>query len=118
MVDWPSTLPQRPLADDWSEELPDLLLRSPMDIGPAKTRRRTTAGVTPVQASFRMTPTELAAFRTFYQTTVVSGSVPFDWVHPITGETLSWQIVPKPRITPYRSNSPNYRVSLQLEALP
>ncbi|QLH37711.1 MAG: hypothetical protein HWD60_00095 [Defluviicoccus sp.] len=41
---WPSSLPQKPLVDGFSETAPNLVVRSPMDVGPAKVRRRATAG--------------------------------------------------------------------------
>ena len=54
MAVWPLDLPQKPLLQGFSETLPNLVTRSPMDIGPAKVRRRSTAGVTQLQCVFRL----------------------------------------------------------------
>ena len=43
-IDWPATLPQEILAEGYEEGLPDVLVRTKMDAGPDKVRRRATAG--------------------------------------------------------------------------
>ena len=73
MAAWPSDLPQKPLVQGFSETPPNLLTRSPMDIGPAKVRRRSTAGVTVLQCVFRLTTTQRASLLTFWQTTLAGG---------------------------------------------
>ncbi len=42
---WPPSLPQRPLAQGFSEQAPDTLIRTQMEAGPPKVRRRFTAGI-------------------------------------------------------------------------
>ena len=45
MTSWPATLPVSPLLDGFIETVPETIIRTDMDQGPAKTRQRTTAGV-------------------------------------------------------------------------
>jgi len=52
---WPPSLPQSPLGDSFAEQPPNLIVRSPMDVGPAKVRRRSTAGVSRLQLAQRAT---------------------------------------------------------------
>jgi len=114
---WPASLPQRPLADGFSETTPNLLVRSATDIGPAKARRRTTAGVTKLKAAFRLSPAQLAAFRSFFAADLQGGALSFSWTHPVTGAVGSFRIVPPPSIEPIAAGIA-WRVSLDLELLP
>ena len=80
---WPASLPQfvdRP----HTEGMPDALLRTPMDAGPAKTRRRFTAGIKPVKAQMDLTAAQAATFETFFDVTLKAGALAFDWVLPRT----------------------------------
>ena len=43
---WPPSLPQGPRLEDLEETPPTLAIRTGMDVGPAKVRRRAVAGVT------------------------------------------------------------------------
>jgi len=86
---WPSELPQNILAQGYKGGLPNNLLRQPMGVGPAKVRRRGTVAVEPVTGNILCTPTELAALITFYETTLLDGSLRFRWVDPLTGDTTT-----------------------------
>ncbi len=114
---WPASLPQRPLADGFAETPPNLLVRSATDIGPAKARRRATAGVTRLRAAFRLSPSQLATFRSFFASDLQGGALSFSWVHPVTGALGSFRIVPPPTIEPVAAGIA-WRVSLDLELLP
>ena len=114
---WPSSLPQRPRADDFAETPPNLLVRSTTDTGPAKVRRRTTAGVTKMRASFRLTAAQLAAFRSFYEIDIEHGALPFSWTHPITGASGLFRIVEPPTYEAV-ANGLAWRLSVVFEILP
>jgi len=86
---WPASLPQRLLIKSYSESPADVLLRTSMDFGPAKVRRRGTAGPRPVSGSIIVTAAELATFKTFFNTTLLGGSLRFRWRDPIiSGQTM------------------------------
>ncbi|MBK8211485.1 MAG: hypothetical protein IPK78_17585 [Rhodospirillales bacterium] len=114
---WPASLPQRPFADGFSETPPNLLVRSATDIGPAKARRRATAGVTKLKAAFRLSPGQLATFRSFFDSDLQGGVLSFSWTHPVTGAVGAFRIVPPPSIEPVAAGMA-WRISLDLELLP
>ena len=116
MADWPVSLTQGPLLSSYQEEFPDILLRSTMDMGPAKVRRRFTAGVTKITASYILDATDLDTFETFYRTTINSGATAFNYPHPRTLASVVARITKPPSYTPVSGT--HYMVDLEMEILP
>jgi len=114
---WPTSLPQRPLSDGFSETPPNLLVRSATDIGPAKVRRRATVGVSRLKAAFRLSPAQLTTFRSFFASDLQGGALSFSWTHPGTGAVGAFRIGSPPSIEPIAAGIA-WRVSLDLELLP
>ena len=114
---WPATLPQEPLADGYSEQAPNTVLRSQMEAGPPKLRRRFTAGVRTIECQLRLTPAEVADLDLFFTETVAGGSLPFDWKHPRTGTAQTFRWVEPPTYTPLARGT-RWRATLRLEILP
>lgn len=117
-ISWPLSLPQVPNRG-YTEELGVLVLRTPMDKGPAKQRRR---GVRPdtLNVSFLMTGTQVETLRSFIDNTI-QGVARFDFTHPRTSSTVEVRIVPKDGGTMFNLQyvAPDYyTVSLQFEILP
>jgi hypothetical protein len=112
---WPATLPQKPLQSGWKETFADTGIRTKMEVGPAKTRRRTTAGVKPHEAAFYMTWEEVETLETFYNTTLASGTLEFQWEHPRTGETEDWRFTGPPEIMSWGTG---FQVTFGLEQMP
>lgn len=81
---WPSTLPQLVLRDSYSEKPGDNTIETPVDAGPAKSRRRFTASVRRFGVSLKMTTAQMATFESFWEGTLACGALPFAWVHPRT----------------------------------
>ncbi len=84
-----SDKPVMPLAQDG--ELEDVALRTPSTAGyeqvrPQFTRARRTFGPLLYPA---LSDTDTAALRTFEQTTLINGTAPFSWTHPISGTTYT-----------------------------
>jgi len=117
MPAWPSTLPQKPLGDGFTETPPNLVVRSQTDVGPAKTRRRATAGVTRLQMAFRLTPAQLATFRAFLDDDLAGRALSFSWTHPVTGAAGSFRIVDPPTWEPIAGGIA-WKLGLVLEMLP
>lgn len=82
MPTWPGTLPQKPLKSSYSRSSKALLIRSPMDAGPAKVRRRTTAGTQPFSVAYRMTSAQKATFEAWVSSDLGDGAMTFDLPNP------------------------------------
>ena len=78
-IDWPSTIPQAFQQDSFSEATASAVLRTSMDTGPTKVRRRTTSNPDIWSGRMILTSTELADFKTFYRTTSKYGSERFNF---------------------------------------
>lgn len=74
---WPADLPQRVLADSFSETLADGRLRTAMETGHAKSRRRFSSAPKPVAAAFKVTPDQKARLERFWEEEIAGGSLPF-----------------------------------------
>lgn len=115
MTTWPTSLP-RPTVDSFSETTPNNSIRSSMDKGPAKVRRRTTANVRPISFSLKLEPSLVDVVDEFYIDTTASGSLSFDFVHPRTLETVEARFVEPPS---YKElGNALFNVSISLEVLP
>jgi hypothetical protein len=115
---WPTSLPQSP-QKGYSETGGVLVLRSPMDSGPAKQRRRGARPQT-MQLSFIMTSAQVAVLENFVEDTL-RGTARYGFRHPRTQAMVEVRIVPQSDGVMYTNTylAPDYwTVSLQLEVLP
>ena len=115
---WPPSLPQLPTTD-YSEKGGLNILRTPMDSGPAKQRKR---GLKPseLQVTYIMSPTQITTFETFVFTTL-NGTARFGITHPRTKLVVEARIIPQSSGDLFSYgyiNESRYTVSLQLEILP
>lgn len=113
MPTWPPSLPQQPLVDGLQETLPDVALRTQMDAGADKVRRRHTAAVRPLTVAFLLDGAQSETLDAFYAD---NAALPFDWEHPRTGAAISLRFVGPPRFTAHGSS--RWRAELSLEVLP
>lgn len=90
---WPPTLPVYPLADAYSEGLPNNQLRSQPSAGPAKVRPKGSPGPRPLRASFLLTSDQVDTLYEFAETTLGHGTLRFQWTHPRTGATIETRMV-------------------------
>lgn len=78
MATWPFTLPQTFAAGGDYQEIPGTTaLRTTMDAGITKIRRRQTRAESRVQGSILLTTAQAAQFMFFYETTLKGGSLSF-----------------------------------------
>ena len=115
---WPLSLPQSP-QKGFTETGGALILRTPMDAGPAKQRRR---GARPqgLQVSFVMTTAQTIILEDFVKTTL-EGVKRFSFTHPRLNTAVETRIVPQGegQLYSFTYLAPEYwTVSLQLEILP
>jgi hypothetical protein len=115
MVDYPSTLPA-PLISDFQESTPDFTIRTDMDAGVAKVRRRFSAAATPIQFTLLLTEPQAVTLDTFFRTTTAGGSLEFNMAHPRTGNTVTCRFSAPPAYA--LQGHRLYRVAMQMEILP
>lgn len=114
---WPPSLPAFVLEEGFSESLADVVLETGMDVGPPKIRRRSTAASRPMKATVQMTAEQWGTFKTFFATTLKGGSLPFDWVDPLTQAATTYRFrKPAPQMSV--RGGVNCVVYLTLEVMP
>jgi hypothetical protein len=111
---WPASLPA-PLLDGYQETEPDLVLRTEMEVGPAKVRRRAEKGVWRVAFELHLTAAQKGALRDFYRGSAGGGAVPFAWTDVETGTGYAARFVGPPV---FRQLGVRYRAQIELEILP
>ena len=79
MPTWPASLPQYLLTRNYSESAPNLVIRTTMDAGPAKVRRRFTAGVRPIDGLVILTDDQLGVLDGFFLNDCAGGAIAFSW---------------------------------------
>ena len=114
---WPASLPQLVAVDGYGESPPDTALRSGMDTGPAKVRRRTTAGIRPLSVQQHLDAGQVEILDAFYVETLQGGALAFDWVHPRTQSLATLRFVRPPAYRPQGSDAA-WRSIMQLEIVP
>lgn len=97
---WPSELPTDWLIAGYDEQMPDVLIRTQMEAGIPKVRRRYTTAVSPLSLSQVMTADEIATLEAFYIATLGRGAKRFSMTHPRTGESVELRFVSPPRWQP------------------
>jgi hypothetical protein len=116
MAVWPGTLPQSLNLEGFESQLASNVVRTPMDVGPAKQRLRSTAAPQPLRGKIIFNIEEFALFEEFFISTLSGGALEFEWVHPITRQFCIMRFTEPPKygaITPI-----NITVSMALEILP
>jgi|DEB19_MinimDraft_2_1074335.scaffolds.fasta_scaffold07070_3 hypothetical protein len=115
---WPVTLPQKPRTD-YSETKGVIVLRTSMDAGPAKMRRRGKRTDT-MQVSYALSTAQVAILDAFI-TDSLKGTIRFGFPHPRTGAVIEVRIVPQQDGAMFSLGyilPELYSVSLELEVLP
>jgi len=94
---WPASLPDCP--QSWQETEIDVLIRTEMDVGIEKTRRRYTGKRMAVQVSWTITANLYHVFIDFFETTLKQGIDTFDYDHPITKVATEYRFTEPPSIS-------------------
>ena len=116
---WPETLPQYP-QKGYTEDKGFNLVKTPMDAGPAKIRKRSNRPDM-LNVTYIMTSDELVTLQDFVEN-VILGTARFGIIHPRTSiPDTEVRIVPQGEGVLYNTTylAPGYyTVTLQLEVLP
>lgn len=110
MTAWPATLTIT--RDSYSETPPDRVIRSNMDTGPQKTRRRSSSAVRPIQLRLFLTDDQVETLDEFFD---ANDALVFDFVDVRTGDTKRTRFTAPPTYTP---NETMWEVAVKLEYLP
>jgi len=113
METWPVTLPQVLLSDGYGEKANPYVVRTDMEVGPTKARRRVSSGVTDIQGRLVLTTAQVVILDNFYLNTVNCVDS-FSWVHQRTKAASVYRFVEAPEYTHLEGK---WNVSLSLEIL-
>ena len=114
-VPWPSQLQQLVNEQSFSYNFGETVLRSDVDIGPKKLRRRYTRPINTASVSIDLTVAQYNIFYTFFFTTINAGVTPFELAHPITGVLKEWRFTEPPVVRPI--GGINFTVNMSWEEL-
>ena len=115
-VQWPTTLQQLMNEANFGNEFGDTVLRSDMEVGPPKTRRRNTRGYDNFTTSIELTVTQYNTFKTFYNTSLNGGVLAFEIEHPITRVLSEFKFAANPTVRSLGGGI--FRVNMAWEEVP
>ena len=93
---WPATLQQLLNRDSFSLQKQDTKIRTNVETGPIKSRRRFSAPQIKMNCQIWVNDDVYSDWVTFFDTTLEDGNLTFDFDHPITGVSMEWRIVGTP----------------------
>lgn len=115
---WPAGLPQNPFATDGAAYVPvDNFIRTNMESGPPKVRRRFTAEYEDFSFTIIINRAQLATLMSFIDVTL-KGTKAFDWIDFRTGLTATYRFKKKPSQQWYGGDGEWWTVSVELEKIP
>lgn len=90
-ANWPVSLPTEVYRDQYQDQAEDDRLKFEVESGPAKTRSRTSIEQDLLRIAIGpLTRVQTATLDTFRRTTLIRGTLPFNFTHPRTGVTLEF----------------------------
>lgn len=113
---WPTYINSIALVDGYSEEPQTNVVEFKPDIGPSKSRRRSSLANDIVNFEQIYSADEYDDLLNFFRRTLADGSLPFTMVHPRTLQTATWRFVTPLKISEFIPNS-EYRVQFSLRLL-
>jgi len=113
-ITWPDLLPATLLIDGFSKQPQSSVIRTAMDSGPQKARRRYTARTVKYSGKQIFDGAELAVFEQFYQFTLADGVLRFNFTDPTTLELAEFRFAADYTVTAIDGL---FEVSMQLERL-
>lgn len=100
MDSWPVELQQRLNSTGFELQFGSSLIRSSMDIGPAKVRSQFTDAIDIYKCQILLDHADFDALRTFYKTTLNNGAIRFLFNDPFTETATEFRFVEPPNIKP------------------
>lgn len=97
---FPTELQDKLNQDSFSHTFGETAIRSSVDIGPAKVRRRFTAPVDIYQCSIKLIYSDYLILKNFFDNTLNGGVLPFEYTDPFLGTTQEFRFTQPPTLTP------------------
>jgi len=113
-INWPELLPSGLLEEGFSKQPQDNVIRTSMDAGPKKARRRYTARTVKYSGKQVFDTAELAVFEQFYHNVIADGVLRFNFSDPVTLEIAEFRFTEKYTVS---GKEGQYEVTMQLERL-
>lgn len=119
MPAWPASLPQQPELRSVRLTAPtNAVSRRQMDVGPPKSRRRSTASIRPLSCTFTpLTEAQAVTFQEFFEDDLAAGTLSFTMDHPITDAQITVKFTDAGYNLTTRGRDA-YAVAVRLEILP
>lgn len=95
-IAWPAGLPD--CAESWEEFDQPVTVRTNMEIGPPKVRRRFTRTMRGVRVSFTMDHAQAMQLRDYFEVDLQGGVLEHSFRHPFRGGVEAFRFVEAPRI--------------------
>jgi hypothetical protein len=90
-ISWPELLPSGLLEEGFNKQPQGNVIRTAMDAGPKKTRRRYTARTVKYSGKQVFDAAELAVFEQFYHNVLADGVLRFNFTDPVSLETAEFR---------------------------
>ena len=118
---WPTSLPQKPLVDGYKRILPNNLIRSSMDTGSDKVRKRGRFKPQEISASYVLTAAQRNTLENFVHNSLAEGAICFNWPHPELNKLVRARLKASNdgilEFSPYRDTT-RWSVTLKIEIWP
>jgi len=118
---WPTSLPQKPLVDGYKRVLPNNLIRSSMDTGSDKVRKRGRFKPQEISASYVLTAAQRNTLENFVHNSLAEGAICFNWPHPELNKLVRARLKASQdgilEFSPYRDTT-RWSVTLKIEIWP
>jgi len=118
---WPGSLTRTPRVAELQEDAPAIVIRSEVDAGPAKIRRRFTGDLRRFTIGLDLRRSEVEVFDLWFREQTYGGALSFSWKHPRKGTAADFRFLSTPT---YRPKAPRgdgnewWTVSFDVEMLP
>ena len=113
---WPITLPEYFDSRGYSESPKSQVIKSSVDVGPAKLRRRYTTDTKDIKGQMRLSQDQLDDLEVFYFDVLSGGVLTFDLVNPLNG--VSRELRFKEQYQADYEGGVYYMVKFDLEIMP
>lgn len=115
-VTWPDELQQLLDQDSFSYSIGDTSIKSDMEIGPPKVRRRFTKSTDAITCQIRIDYSQFQYLYDFWDVTLNGGVTPFIFNNPFTQVAETFRMDTPPSLKPMGGNC--YQVAMQWIRLP